>query len=313
MDKKYKHLVKPLIAKMGPEGLYPDLRFWINCRDFEGFNAHFSYGFLRKAGIVCHPMKNSETLVHPYDELLVFSGTDPNDITKLGAEISIEIGENPEEYVFNEPTVVVIPKGIPHGPVTVKKLDMPIMHYLAGLGPEYKATSILKKSKSPKPKYGHLVKKFKSTVLPKHAQTQGLIDERGVMYASKFIGPGNADQAIWMYGRDLEGLEVNVMWGLCSKCGIWHRMPSGGAHVHPVNEALIFVGLDPNNLSYLGAEIEFKLGEEQEEHLINVPTVVLCPKGFVHCPQVTRWVDKPYGFIVLCLDSEHETHGFHST
>jgi hypothetical protein len=27
----------------------------------------------------------------------------------------------------------------------------------------------------------------------------------------------------------------------------------------------------------------------------------------VHCPEITLWVDKPYGFIVLCLGSEHET------
>ncbi len=310
MVKKYARFVKPMPVKMGPEGLYPDMRIWMESKDFEGLNAHFSYGFFRKAGIVCHPIKSDEALVHPYDELLVFAGIDTSDITKMHGEISIEIGENPEEYVFNEPTVVVIPKGTPHGPIKVNSLEQPIMHYLVGLGPEYKAMSIPKKAKSTEKKYAHLIKKFRSSIqtLSQYREMPGFVDERGVMYPSKFVGPGNADQLLWIYGYDLEGVETNISWGFYSKCGIWHRMPGGGAHVHPVDEALIFVGLDPNNLYYLGAQVEFDLGDELERHLINVPTAVIAPRGLVHCPEITWWVDKPYGFIVFCLGIEHETH-----
>lgn len=307
MEGKYKHFVKPLAVRMGPQGLYPDMRIWMESKDFEGLNAHFSYGFLKHRG-VCHPMEGDQALVHPYDEVLVFAGIYTSDITKLGGEVSIEIGEKPEEYVFNEPTVVVIPKGTPHGPITVREVEMPIMHYLVGLGPEYKATSIPKQAKSTEPKYTHLVKKFKSTMLPQYGERPGFVDEKGVMYATKFVGPGNADQLIWIYGQDLEGLDVNISWGFYTQCGIWHRMPSGGAHVHPVDEALIFVGLDPNNLYYLGAQVEFDLGEEAERHIINVPTAVIAPKGLIHCPEITWWVDRPYGFIVFCLGAEHETH-----
>jgi hypothetical protein len=35
MEKKYKRFVKPLIARLGPEGLYPDVRFWMESKDWK--------------------------------------------------------------------------------------------------------------------------------------------------------------------------------------------------------------------------------------------------------------------------------------
>jgi len=70
---------------------------------------------------------------------------------------------------------------------------------------------------------------------------------------------------------------------------------------------LVYVGTDPNNIEYLGAEIEIDMGLEHERYLINKPTVVICPRGVPHTPQVTRWVDKPFAFFAVSLDAEHET------
>jgi hypothetical protein len=81
-------------------------------------------------------------------------------------------------------------------------------------------------------------------------------------------------------------------------------------HKHPVEEILIWVGLDPENLGYLGCEMEVSYGEEQERHVFSKPAAVLVPKNIVHCPFICRLVDKPYGFIVLCLGGEHETTWF---
>jgi len=119
------------------------------------------------------------------------------------------------------------------------------------------------------------------------------------------MGPGNADQLVWMYGSDLEGLNLNFTWGFYSKPGIWHR--GGGAHVHPVDEVLVFVGLDPTNIDYLGAELEIDMGKEHERYVFNKPTVVICPGGLPHLPLVTRWVDQPYSFYVIGLGAEHES------
>ena len=135
--KEYAHLIKPLLVQKGPAGLYPEPCVWMEGKDMEGFNANFSLGFVKKTG-VCHPVKGA--LVHPYDECLVFAGTDNSNMLYLGAEVSIQLGEEGEEHIFNEPSVVLIPKGMPHGPVTYRRVDRPIVHYSIGLAPEYKAT-----------------------------------------------------------------------------------------------------------------------------------------------------------------------------
>ncbi|MBS7640288.1 MAG: hypothetical protein QXJ19_07385 [Candidatus Bathyarchaeia archaeon] len=304
MEKKYRNLVKPLIVKSGPEGLYPEPRFWMESRDLEGLNVIFSYGFIKEP-CICHPVSD-ELLLHPYDEVLIFAPIDASgDILDLNAEISICLGKENEEYTFYEAAAVVIPRGTPHGPVKVKWLEKPIAHYLVGLSSEYRADRVPKKtSAAPGTKYMRLIKPFR---MARFCMSKKLMPPTAAR--SRFIppGPGNAEQIVWFYGENLENIKLNVSWGFYSRPGIWHRIGRGGAHVHPVDEALIFVGLDPNNLQYLGAEVEFALGEEGERHLIKVPSAVIAPRNLVHCPEITLWVDKPYGFIVMCLDAEHET------
>jgi hypothetical protein len=304
--KLYAHLVKPLAIRKGPEGLYPEELVWMEGKDLEGFNAYFSYGFI-KGSVTCHPMEG--TIVHPYDECLVFAGLDNTDITYLGAEVSILLGEEREEQTFNKPSVVVIPKGTPHGPATVGRLERPIVHYSIGLSPEYRAEKVETKTGPTKgTKYAHLVKRLLTDPdkvgLAGTVQLPRPIVKNGVMYpAYAGVGPGNGDQIVWLFGGDLEGFEVNFTWGFYSQPGKWHR--GGEVHKHPEEEILVFVGLDPNDLGYLGAELELGMGIEVERHVFNKPTVAICPKGFPHLPLITRWVDRPYGFFVICLSGEH--------
>jgi hypothetical protein len=49
------------------------------------------------------------------------------------------------------------------------------------------------------------------------------------------------------------------------------------------------------------------MGMGGERHVFNKPTVCICPKGFPHLPQITRWVDKPYVFFVINLSGEHDS------
>jgi hypothetical protein len=305
--KEYGYLVKPMLVRNAPDRLYDEPRVWMEAKDLEGFNAHFSFGFVKKP-TVFHPVEGA--VVHPYDEILVFGGFANGDILHLGGEISVELGEEHEKHVFDKPSLVLIPRGTPHGPVTVSRVDTPFVHYSIGLAPEYKATSLPKGAPSSGAKHAHLIKPLK-TVLETRAVGSGMgyervTDENGIMRPSeRGIGPGNGDQIVWLFGKNLEGMDVNFTWGLYSKCGKWHR--GGEAHTHPEAEILCFVGLDPNDINYLGAELELGLGKDYERHVYNKPTVVVCPQGFPHLPLVTRWVDKPYGFFVICLSGEHDS------
>ncbi len=303
--KEYTHLVKPVVIKDPPEGLYIEPRIWMEAKDLEGFNAQFSYGFVKKPSTF-HPLKGM--LVHPYDEVLVFEGTNNTDIFDLGAEISVLLGEEQEEHVFNEPSAVLVPKGLPHGPVTVKSLKRPIVHYTIGLADAYQAEPVSPKTASATKgdKYRKYIKKMTTNFKSMGAQGAGMAggEQYGsIKAASMGVGPGNGDEVVWLYGEDLEGFDLNFTWGFYSKCGKWHR--GGEAHYHPEAEILCFLGLDPDNLDFLGAELELGMGKDYERHIFNTPTIAVCPAAFPHLPLITRWCDKPYGFIVVCLSGEH--------
>lgn len=319
-EKEYTHLVKPLLVQQPPDGLYGQPRVWMESKDLEGFNAHFSYGFL-KEDCTCHPTEGM--IVHPFDEILLFAGSDnEKSFDYLGAEISIELGGERERHVFDKPTVVVIPRGTVHGAVTVRKVERPVVHYTIGLAPEYAAERVRtpyargsESSLSDVPTLGHLIKpldKFMSPA-PMRDATKDPEVMKAVMAANPhfnpeevgLIGPANADSLVWLYGDQVEKLEVNFTWGYYTRCGKWHR--GGEAHTHPEEEILVFVGLNPDDLSVMDAELEIGMGPDYERHIFNTPTVCICPQGFPHLPLITRWVDKPYGFFVICLSGEHDS------
>ena len=103
-------------------------------------------------------------------------------------------------------------------------------------------------------------------------------------------------------GKDLEGFNLNFTWGVYSGLGDWES--GRDPHVHPYDELLVFVGHNADDLTYLGAEIEMHLGEEEERHIIDKASVVVVPKGMVHCPVITKSVEKPFGFFLISLDSK---------
>ena len=47
VKKEYSHLVKPLPVREAPAGLYPGPRIWMEGKDLEGFQAHFTYGVFK--------------------------------------------------------------------------------------------------------------------------------------------------------------------------------------------------------------------------------------------------------------------------
>jgi hypothetical protein len=137
-----------------------------------------------------------------------------------------------------------------------------------------------------------------------------VLDERGISHPQERVGPGkmgpgNADSLVWLYGDDLMNFNLNFLWGHYSHPGVWHR--GGESHSHPEEEILVHVGLDADTPHEIGACIEIAMGEEDERYACTEPTVYIQPKGFSHLPQTTRWVDKPYGFIVMNLDGTHDS------
>jgi hypothetical protein len=363
--RKYEHLVKPLSVGGMDMGAMKDLKVpkgafangpgnadkivWLNGKDhLEGLNLNFTWGFYSGIGD-WHTGQDPHT--HPYPECLVFVGLDSANLNYLGAEIEICLGEEQEAYTFDEPTIVIVPAGMLHCPLTTKRVWSPkgFGFYLASLGAvptttwmgegvseeamkamqeaaaksgrkigmtSYVSEKRIKKNPTkPTGKYAHLVKPLRTGMITQRGKP--VLDRLTAKQRKQFdamakqgqkLGPGNADHLAWFYSKDLEGLEMNLTWGFYSKPGIWHR--GVGAHVHPTDEVLVFAGLDPTDINYLGAKIEIDLGEEHERYIFDQPTVVICPKGLPHNPVVVRWVDRPYAFYLINLGGEHNTTAF---
>ena len=246
--------------------------------------------------------------VHPYPEVHFYVGVDTAAINYLGSEVEIRLGEEQEAHTFSEPTVVVIPAGLPHGPTETKRIYSPrgFGFYLAALSGSFKTDWLDKPAKSGAGgKYDHLVKPLKSAIVVERGQMKSPREGTPAGGNSPMkLGPGNADHLAWMHGKDLEGLNANMDWGFFSSPGLWHQ--GVGAHVHTADEVLVFVGTDPARMNYLGAEIEIDLGKEHERFLINKPSVVVCPAGTAHGPFVTHWVDRPFAFFSINLSATPE-------
>ena len=125
----------------------------------------------------------------------------------------------------------------------------------------------------------------------------------GQYFLTDFKEPSNlpavaGPQAYFRGASQITGANMNMGWQLFVKPMYLEREP----HTHDADEYLIFLGGElPDLFSSFKAEIDFCIGEEQEEHLIDKPTIIFIPAGMVHCPLNFRKVDKPILFHAILL------------
>ncbi len=286
VDTKYGHFIKKLVYNELPGGNgKPEYITWPKGSDLEGLNISFVWGYHNKVGQWGVGGKYGH--VHPYGEVFVFTGLDYDNPNTLGAEVELAMGDEGEEHIIASPSIVVLPAGVSHCPIVTKKVDKPFGFLAISTDAEEKTTELTKREKG-----SRLANKYGDSIL------------RMEMHDMKRTRGGNADFIGFWSGKNTPGFNLNFTWAFQTGVGAWHEQDP---HVHPNDEALVFVGMDPDNPNYLGAEIEIAMGEEQEIHVFDTPTVVVAPKGFVHCPLITRRVDKPYAFTAICLSNEHDT------
>ena len=75
-------------------------------------------------------------------------------------------------------------------------------------------------------------------------------------------------------------------------------------HAHPHDEILLFMGTFPDDITYLGAEVEIILGDERESHIINKTSGVYIPKGLKHI-LIYRRVDRPHFLVGFSMRGEY--------
>jgi hypothetical protein len=136
---KYTHLLKTMSAKKGPGGANAVQVLSMSGEELEGFNLNFTMGLYNKIG-QWYPGKGAH--IHPYDECLIFFGHNTDNLSYLGAELTIEIGKEHEKYTFGVPTAVALPRGLPHFPIVCNKVEKPYSVMQIGLAPTYESSWI---------------------------------------------------------------------------------------------------------------------------------------------------------------------------
>lgn len=278
-ETKYGDLVKKLTFQKGMGGANAKELVFVGGEAMGNIDLNFIVGVYDTVGDWA-PNRGAHN--HPFDEILLFFGYDPEDMNYLGSEMNLAIGEEQEQHKFNVPMAVPAPKGIAHCPLLTEKVYKPFGHFHLALDAKYSGGPVEQHGTTDGTKYAHFMKK---------------------MVAQK--GPGGADakQIFTMSGADLEGLNLNFVMGLYSKPGRWRQ----AAHMHPYDEVMVFFGHNVDDLSYLGADITIEIGPEHEEHTFNVPTVVSIPRGLVHFPVTCNKVDKPYRMMQIGLGSQYKS------
>jgi hypothetical protein len=131
---KYDSYMHKMTAIGGPGAADAQQMFKMSGADLNGLNLNFVMGLYNQPGRWIQASHQ-----HPYNEVMVFFGHNVNDLSYLGAEISIEIGPQHEKFNFNVPTAVAIPAGVPHFPVMVNKVEQPYRMMQIGLNSQYQS------------------------------------------------------------------------------------------------------------------------------------------------------------------------------
>lgn len=131
---KYANLFKKMEAKPGPGRADAYQTVSMSGAEMEGVDLNFTMSLHNQPG---EWDSDKDLHAHPYNEAMVFFGHDVDNLKYLGAEVSIEIGEEREKHTFDVPTVISLPKGTPHGSIVCNRLNKPYRVMQIGLAAKY--------------------------------------------------------------------------------------------------------------------------------------------------------------------------------
>jgi len=281
---KYGHLIKtiPAFRDYG-QGYYRQGTEM--GREFFGYDLHVKLGTFYNSGII----QPYQTQVCDYDQIMIWMGTDTDDLGLLGAQIEFCLGEEKERFIISTATAVSIPKGLPYGPITIGPMDRRFIQMTVSLTGEINPKSTLE-DKPIGPYAPWRASKYSANVAELAFKRNG----------PWHYGPKNPDTN-GGYITDIEavGFDYNMSYESMKKAPYRFTPEPEKPHVHPYTEFLVFLGCDCNDLNEFPAEVEVCMGEEMETHLVTKPTVAIQPKGHPHCPVRVLKQSKPWIFMVL--------------
>ncbi|HEX7474753.1 MAG TPA: hypothetical protein VF318_02215 [Dehalococcoidales bacterium] len=290
---KYGRYVKPIpFQDYGPgsfrQGAKLDSRFF-------GLDVDIQFGTFWAAGKISEGIDGTHT--HDFNQVILWMGSDLNDMGSLNAEIEFCLGEEKEKHIATTSSAIFLPQGFPHFPATITRMDRRFIMVTVSCAPEWHATPVLMNK-------------------PESEQIAGW----GAKYRNRVINASFQRKGAWHYGpmnRDDSGgyltflrnpnadFEFLLLYESLKKAPYRFDPDPTQPHTHPQPEILFFLGTDTDDLSELGGEVEVSLGEEMEKHIINRPTAIVVPAGLPHNPLTITKVRRPF----ILMDVRPFGHG----
>lgn len=113
---------------------------WLTSEHLKGLNLTIMYGSYKEAGGM--GFIPGKPHVHRFDEVMLWMGTDMNDLSKLGGEVEVSLGKEEEKHIISEPTAIAIPKGFPHLPAVIKRAYNPFLFMTISLNSDLQFTRV---------------------------------------------------------------------------------------------------------------------------------------------------------------------------
>jgi hypothetical protein len=229
---------------------------------------------------------------HEAPEYLIHLGNDPDDPMELGANSEIYLGKGRwrEKYNFNRTTAVYVPAGLPHCPWHVTNITKPMTFVNLMIGKTWwgdndQSKDLLSKEELAK------------------AKTSGYIFDK---YMLSGVGEDMKDPrgGKWIAYTDSTKIASAPLTRII-------RYNPGKApysiidsQIHEFGTFLIFLGMDNDDASGLGADVELYMGEEKEKHTFDKSALIFIPPNLKHGPMKVTKASRPFNFLEVVLGPE---------
>lgn len=137
-----KYIIQELKTPVFSEGFmdyyktYAKRTLWMDDNNVPGaFQMNISWYMNAKED---RPLWRHDEHVHDYGEMIGFLGSNPEDPYDLGAEI--EFGINGELHRLTKSSVIYMPAGIKHLPLSIIELHRPVLHFSICMNSTYSYT-----------------------------------------------------------------------------------------------------------------------------------------------------------------------------
>jgi len=268
---------------------------------------------------------------HQDDELLVFLGSDPNNIGDLGCEVELSLGPEMEKHVFTESTLVYVPANLVHCPIRFRNLKRPFIFIQALRAPkltekplrelvpkaerdkmvffDFDGTQTDEAAEKQYQKIQELTKKLKASpgdaaaAFTTRPTTAGDADKTN--YGKYFWHELSPEKRKYKWGRmptTVLCVDNDLIKGCHQFWALWVTSlpwPFHGPHSHHDPESMVIIGTDPDNPQAAGLETEDYMGLDMERYVTDKTNLIFMPAGFIHGPIRYRNLTRPF-IMVQC-------------